>query len=65
MKKICKWYRVCPIKKFTDEGKLERTWIERYCLVSNKTCIRFQMEGRGEPHPDNLLPNGETRKDLK
>lgn len=65
IKNVCKWYISCPIKKFTDEGKLERYWIENYCLVSNKNYIRFQMEERGEPHPDNMLPNCEVRKDLK
>jgi len=64
-KDVCNWYISCPIKKFTDEGKLERCWIEHYCLVGKKNCIRFQMEERGEPHPDNMLPNGEVRKDLK
>ena len=65
MQKVCKWYYTCPIKRFTDEGKLERSWIEQYCLVGNTNCIRFQMVERGELHPDNLLPNGEIRKGLK
>ncbi len=60
----CKWYYCCPIKEYTDEGKLEREWIENYCLVRNKKCIRYQMEERGEYHPDNMLPNGEIREDL-
>jgi len=65
MKRVCKWYFSCPIKRFTDKGELERHWIEHYCLISNKNCIRFQMEEQGQPHPDNMLPNGEVRKDLK
>ena len=64
-RKICKWYEVCPMKRFYDEGKLEEKWIERYCKGNYKSCVRYQMEERGEPHPDNMLPNGEIREDLK
>jgi len=62
---VCKWYHSCPIKRFTDQGKLERYWIENYCLLSNKNCIRYQMEENNQFHPDNMLPNGEVKKDLK
>lgn len=44
-------------------GKLERDWIENYCLIGNTRCIRYQMEEKGEYHPDNLLPNGKIRRD--
>jgi len=64
MKKVCKWYIVCPIKKFTDQGLLEDKWVKEYCLKNFKDCIRYKMEERGEEHPDNLLPNGEIRKNL-
>jgi len=65
--KPCKWYGYysCPIVRYTEQEKLERYWIENYCLVSNKNCIRYQMEEKGEYHPDNMLPNGEIRGDLK
>ena len=62
--KPCKWYYSCPIKKYTEEEKLERYWIENYCLVSNKNCIRYQMEEKGKYHPDNMLPNGAIREYL-
>jgi predicted metallo-beta-lactamase superfamily hydrolase len=62
--KPCKWYYCCPIKEYTDAGKLERYWIEEYCLVNNKNCLRYQIEERGEYHPDNMLPNGKIREDL-
>lgn len=65
MPKVCKWYFCCPIKYYVENDKLERKWIEEYCLVSNKACVRYEMEERGIPHPDNLLPNGEIREDLK
>jgi hypothetical protein len=60
----CKWYPICPIKEYTEKGQLERYWIKNYCLVGNKQCLRYQMEEEGEYHPDNMLPNGETRRDL-
>ncbi|MBN1104353.1 MAG: hypothetical protein JXL84_13125 [Deltaproteobacteria bacterium] len=62
--KPCKWYYACPVKVHTDTGKLERHWIEEYCLVNNKHCVRYQMEERGQYHPDNMLPNGDIRQDL-
>ena len=60
----CTWYYACPIKEYTDTGRLERYWIEEYCLVSNKACLRYQMEERGEYHPGNMLPDGVIREDL-
>lgn len=62
--KICKWYPVCPIKYFVDQGKLDRKWVEDYFLVENKNCVRYQMEETGEYHPDNMLPNGDIKQDL-
>ncbi len=63
-KRVCKWYEVCPMKRFREEGKLKEEWIKRYCKGDYKSCVRYQMEEKGEPHPDNMLPNGEIRKDL-
>ena len=61
----CKWYYCCPIRMYTEQGKLERYWTENYCLVGNKDCTRFQMEENDEYHPNNMLPNGEIREDLR
>jgi len=63
--KICKWYYCCPIKRFVDQGKLDKKWVEEYCLIGNKDCVRYQMEENWEFHPDNMLPNGDIREDLK
>ena len=63
-KNICKWYQVCPIKFFVDSGKLDQKWVENYCLVGNKNCVRYQLEESGESHPDNLLPYGDLKDDL-
>jgi hypothetical protein len=62
---VCKWYQCCPIKYFVEKGMLEEKWVKDYCLVGNKMCVRYQKEENGEYHPDNLLPNGEIREELK
>lgn len=62
--RMCKWYDCCPIKRYTETGRLETSWVEQYCLVDNRSCVRYQMEEAGQSHPDNMLPNGEIRKDL-
>ena len=65
-KKPCKWYGYysCPTVRYTEQGNLDRYWIENYCLVGNKKCVRYQMEEKGEFHPDNMLPDGKIRQDL-
>jgi hypothetical protein len=63
--KTCKWYQICPIKYFVDHDKLDRKWVENYCLVGNTNCIRYQMEESGQSHPDNMLPNGYIDQDLQ
>jgi len=53
------------LKYFYEQGKLEEKWVRDYCWVSNKNCIRYQKEEAGIPHPDNMLPDGSIREDLK
>lgn len=60
----CKWYPVCPIKKFYEEGKLNKRWIELYCKGDWKNCVRYQMEENRRPHPDYMLPDGSLDKSL-
>ncbi|HPF17154.1 MAG TPA: uracil-DNA glycosylase [Thermotogota bacterium] len=62
--KPCKWYTVCPIKRFTEMGLLDRKWVESYCLNANSDCQRYQLEEKGQYHPDNMLPNGLIDPDL-
>ena len=64
-KKTCKWYHCCPINYYTKRGLLERKWVEEYCLIGNKDCVRYHMEERGEYHPDNMLPDGTVREGLE
>jgi len=61
---VCKWYGVCPIKYYTDEGKLDKKWVKNYCLKENKNCKRYIMEEKGRPHPDNMLPDGSIKENL-
>jgi len=58
LSKDCKWYPVCPMKRFCEEGKLDKKWIELYCKGDWESCVRYQMEEKGEFHPDWMLPDG-------
>ena len=58
LSKDCKWYPVCPMKRFYEGGKLDKKWIELYCNGDWESCIRYQMEEGGKPHPDWMLPDG-------
>ena len=67
--KDCKWYPVCPMRSFYEEGKLDRKWIELYCKGDWESCVRYQMEEEGKVHPDWMLPDGslddKLRKEIK
>lgn len=54
----CKWYPVCPMKRFYEERKLDKKWIELYCKGDWKICTRYHLEEKGTPHPDWMLPDG-------
>jgi uracil-DNA glycosylase family 4 len=60
----CKWYPVCPMKRYSEQGKLSGEWIERYCRGDWERCVRYQMEERGEFHPDRMLPDGTLHEEL-
>ena len=62
----CKWYSVCPLRKFEEEGKLDRIWAQNYCRSDSnwKNCKRYQLEEKGRYHPDNMLPNGKIDNEL-
>ncbi len=64
MKKMCKWYFVCPMKYFYEQGKIDKSWIENYCKNNGKNCVRYEKEEAGIYHPDNMLPNGEIDENL-
>jgi len=52
------------MKIFTDAGTLDRKWVEHYCKADWKSCVRYHMEERGEPHPDWMLPDGSLDEKL-
>ena len=57
--KSCKWFPVCPMKFYWEQGKVDRHWIEDFCWGDWERCIRYQKEEKNEYHPDNMLPNGQ------
>ena len=61
----CKWYPVCPMKRFYQKGKLNKKWVELYCKGDWESCIRYQMEERRAPHPDWMLPDGSIDEKLQ
>lgn len=60
----CKWYPVCPMRRYFERGKLERKWIELYCRGDWENCVRYKLEEKGQPHPDNMLPDGSIDNSL-
>ncbi|MCF7886238.1 MAG: uracil-DNA glycosylase [Candidatus Marinimicrobia bacterium] len=65
LKKVCQWYPVCPMKYYTEQGKLDKKWTELYCRGDWMSCKRYAMEESGQFHPDNMLPDGSIAKHLK
>jgi DNA polymerase len=61
----CKWYPVCPMKRFYENGMLENKWVELYCKGDWKDCVRYKMEENSEYHPDCMLPDGSIDEELK
>lgn len=61
----CIWFQVCPLKRFYESGKLDKKWIESYCLGDNSGCVRENMEDQGISHADNMLPDGTIDENLK
>ena len=60
----CKWINFCPLRRFERNGQLDLSWKTKYCESNWNQCIRYQMEERGENHPDYMLPDGRLDKDL-
>jgi DNA polymerase len=53
------------MKRFLDSGWLDPRWVELYCRGDWRSCVRYAMEERGEPHPDWMLPDGELDPELR
>ncbi len=65
LNKECKWFFACPMKRFYERGLLNEKWIKEYCWGDWKNCVRYNMEERGEPHPDRMLPDGTLDEKLR
>ncbi len=61
----CKWYPMCPMKRYVERGLLERKWIELYCKGNWEDCVRYKKEEDGIYHPDWMLPDGSIDNDLR
>lgn len=61
----CKWFPVCPMKRYYENGQLDKYWIDNYCRGNYRNCIRYEMEENGQYHPDWMLPDGTLDKSLK
>ena len=61
----CKWFPICPMKRFYEEGRIDKKWIELYCKGDWKSCVRYHMEERRESHSDWMLPDGSIDERLR
>ena len=61
----CKWFPVCPMKRYYEAGRLDEYWIKNYCKGNNKSCKRYIMEEAGQYHPDWMLPDGTLDESLR
>ena len=59
-----KGFKVCPLKRYYGEGKLDCKWIKNYCKGKRKNCVRYKME-EDILHPDWMLPDGTLDESLK
>jgi hypothetical protein len=56
----CKWFDICPLRKFEKKNKINNDYKQEYCLSKKnwKNCKRYIMEEKGIDHKDNLMPDG-------
>lgn len=62
--KKCRWYSVCPMRRYQAQGLLRDDQVDPWCRGEWASCVRFQKEERGEYHPDNMLPDGSIYENL-
>jgi uracil-DNA glycosylase family 4 len=65
LSKTCKWYEVCPMKRYYEKGMLDKKWIELYCKGDWENCVRYHLEESGKPHADFMLPDGTLNEKLE
>ncbi|MBN1898181.1 MAG: uracil-DNA glycosylase [Spirochaetes bacterium] len=61
----CIWYAFCPMKRFVEQGLLDKKWIRKYCFGDQSQCVRKKLEDEGKYHPDNMLPDGSIDERLR
>jgi len=64
-KKECKWFSVCSMKFYWQQGKIDEIWIKNYCLGNWDKCIRYQKKEAGIFYLDYLMPDGTLNNKLK
>lgn len=62
--KICNWFYACPLKRFYEQGRIDKKWIENYCKGDYSLCVRRKLEDEGVYHPDNMMPDGKIDESL-
>ncbi len=58
----CKWFDVCPLRRFEREGIIDNFYRKKYCEGEFEKCERYKAEEKGIPHSDYLLPDGKYLK---
>ncbi len=63
---VCKWFNICPLRRFEREERLDKSWAQKYCksIKNWQNCKRYQLEEKGIYHPDNMLPDGKIDKSI-
>lgn len=61
----CRWYPACPMKRYYEEGLLEKHYINTYCYDRWESCARYRLEMAGKPHPNWLRQDGVLDERLK
>lgn len=54
----CKWYTVCPMRRFYERELLPERYVNYYFRKNWSECVRYQMEEAGMAHPDNMRQDG-------
>lgn len=64
---VCRWYNeTSGMKRAYYQGKLDISWIEKYCWNGGEGCVRKQrFESEGYVSPDYVLPDGTVDENLK
>ena len=62
---ICQWHDVCPLKRFYENGRLDKRWVKDYCWGDYSMCVRKKMKEENIYRPDNMMPDGTINESLK